>query len=266
VIAVIAVVLAIVAGTGVYLYTSGADARAKENVELVQALVATQDIARGTTGDEALEEGLIEERDVPREALPPDQLKNADAVAGKVAGSAIASGQFIVQDSFTTNGKGGAFSSALTEGRQAIAVQLDPKQAVAGRVVEGDMVNVIVVAKVRKDPEAPFDPASPDNVAVFSVQNAKVLAVGQSTSGDGATAPTTDDTSVDGDTAQVATDRSLVTLEVSAADAQRIALATVTNAAGVYLTLVGPGYTPENLPYVGDIVPPGLTETMNHAY
>jgi Flp pilus assembly protein CpaB len=265
VIAVIAVVLAIVAGTGVYLYTSGADARAKENVELVQALVATQDIARGTTGDEALSEGLIEERDVPREAVPPNQLENADAVAGKVAGSAIASGQFIVKDSFTTNGKGGAFSSALSEDRQAISVQLDPKQAVAGRVVEGDLVNVIVVSKVRKDPEAPFDPASPDNVAVFSVQNAKVLAVGQSTTGDGATAPA-DDTTADGDTAQVATDRSLVTLEVSAADAQRIALATVTNAAGVYLTLVGPGYTPENLPYVGDVVTPSPTDTLNHVY
>ena len=239
VIAVIAVVLAVLAGTGVYLYTSSADARAKEDVEMVQALVATQNIARGTTGDDALSQGLIEKKDVPRGALPPGQVKNPDSVQGKVASSEISSGQFIVADSFTSGGKGGAFSSGLPKDKQAISVQLDPKQAVAGRIVEGDLVNVIVVGKVRKDPQAPFDAATPDNVAMFAVQNAKVLAVGQAVAADGTTTSTEPDNS--GNNSQVATDRSLVTLEVDAADAQRIALATVTNSAGVWLTLGGPG-------------------------
>ena len=251
VIAVIAVVLAVIAGTGVYLYTSSADARAKSDVEMVQTLVATQNIARGTQGDQALSQGLIEKKDVPRGALPPGRVRNPDSVKGKVAVSEIASGQFIVADSFSTAGKGGAVSGTLPKDRQAISVQLDPKQAVAGRIVEGDLVNVIVVAKVRKDPQAPFDPATPDNVSMFAVQNAKVLGVGQAVGTDGTTTSTTTP-STNSNTSEVATDRSLVTLEVSAADAQRIALATVTNSAGVWLTLVGPGYTAQNLPYVGD--------------
>jgi Flp pilus assembly protein CpaB len=265
VIAVIAVVLAVLAGTGVYLYTSSADARAKEDVEMVQAVVATQNIARGTTGDQALSEGLIEKKDVPRGALPPGRVKNPDSVEGKIASGEIASGQFIVEDSFTSAGKGGAFSSGLGKDRQAISVQLDPKQAVAGRIVEGDLVNVIVVGKVRKDPSAPFDAATPDNVSMFAVQNAKVLAVGQAVEGDGTTTSTT---TPDGnsDTTQVATDRSLVTLEVDAADAQRIALATVTNSAGVWLTLVGPGYTAQNLPYVGDNITTNPVLPFNNPY
>jgi Flp pilus assembly protein CpaB len=263
VIAVIAVVLAVLAGTGVYLYTSSADARAKEDVEMIQALVATQNIARGTQGDQALSEGLIEKKDVPRSALPPGRVKNPNSVKGKVAGTEIASGQFIVAESFTTNGKGGAFSSGLPKDRQAISVQLDPKQAVAGRIVEGDLVNVIVVGKVRKDPQAPFDPAVPDNVSMFAVQNAKVLAVGQAVEADGTTTDTTDESTNTGD---VATDRSLVTLEVDAADAQRIALATVTNSAGVWLTLVGPGYTAGDLPYVGDNVTANAILPFNNQY
>lgn len=264
VIAVIAVVLAVLAGTGVYLYTSSADARAKSDVEMVQALVATQIIARGTQGDQALSQGLIEKRDVPRSALPPGRVKNPDSVKGRVAGAEIASGQFIVADSFTTAGKGGAFSSGLGKDRQAISVQLDPKQAVAGRIVEGDLVNVIVVGKVRKDPQAPFDPNTPDNVSMFAVQNAKVLAIGQSVEGDGTTTSTT--TPDNSNTGQVATDRSLVTLEVDAADAQRIALATVTNSAGVWLTLVGPGYTAGDLPYVGDNVTNNPILPFNNKY
>jgi len=263
VIAVIAVLLAVLAGTGVYMYTSSADARAKEDVEMVQALVATQNIARGTQGDEALSQGLIEKKDVPRGALPPGRVKNPDSVEGKIAGAEIASGQFIVADSFTSAGKGGAFSSGLGKDRQAISVQLDPKQAVAGRIVEGDLVNVIVVGKVRKDASAPFDPNTPDNVAMFAVQNAKVLAVGQAVAADGTTTGTTDDAT---NTGEVATDRSLVTLEVDAADAQRIALATVTNSAGVWLTLVGPGYTAGNLPYVGDNITTNPVLPFNNAY
>jgi Flp pilus assembly protein CpaB len=266
VIAVIAVVLAVLAGTGVYLYTSSADARAKEDVEMVQAVVATQNIARGTEGDQALSEGLIEKKDVPRSALPPGRVKNPDSVQGKIASGEIASGQFIVKDSFTAAGKGGAFSSGLGKDRQAISVQLDPKQAVAGRIVEGDLVNVIVVGKVRKDPSAPFDAAVPDNLAMFAVQNAKVLAVGQAVAADGTTTATTDTTNGNADTSQVATDRSLVTLEVDAADAQRIALASVTNSAGVWLTLVGPGYTAQDLPFVGDNVTNNPALSFNNPY
>ena len=45
-----AIVLAAVAGIGVYMYASGADKRAQDKAPFVDALVADSDIAKGTTG------------------------------------------------------------------------------------------------------------------------------------------------------------------------------------------------------------------------
>ena len=44
-----AIVLAAVAGIGVYMYASNADKRAQQDARFVEALVATSDIAKGTT-------------------------------------------------------------------------------------------------------------------------------------------------------------------------------------------------------------------------
>ena len=54
-----AIVLAAVAGIGVYMYASKADERAADDAGFVRALVATADIAKGTTGTEALQAGLV---------------------------------------------------------------------------------------------------------------------------------------------------------------------------------------------------------------
>ena len=53
-----AIVLALVAGIGVYMYASGADKRAQDNASFVDAYVANADIAKGTTGAEVLQAGL----------------------------------------------------------------------------------------------------------------------------------------------------------------------------------------------------------------
>ena len=54
-----AIVLAVAASLGVYLYVSGADKRAEDKVQLVDAYVASSDIPKGTTGDTALADGLL---------------------------------------------------------------------------------------------------------------------------------------------------------------------------------------------------------------
>ena len=51
-----AILLAAVAGLGVYFYTSGADNRAESKVQTVEAFVAVRDIPKGMTGAAALAE------------------------------------------------------------------------------------------------------------------------------------------------------------------------------------------------------------------
>ena len=70
VIAVAAVLLAAVAGISVYLYVSGADRRAEEKVQLVDALVAARDIPKGTSGASALADGSIVASKVLRGSVP----------------------------------------------------------------------------------------------------------------------------------------------------------------------------------------------------
>jgi pilus assembly protein CpaB len=252
-IAVIAVVLAAAAGVGAWSYVSGADQRAEDKAKLVEAYVAKQDIAKGTSGDQVVGSDLLEKRAVPSAAVPSAAVRNSATLKGKVTAAAISAGQFIVADQFVAPGQGGGgVGGALATGKQAITVSVDQAHGVAGFVNPDDHVNVIVTAKLRKDPQAPFSPSQPDNIAAFMVQNVKVLAVGQQSdapaNGNGKTTSTTQ--------ASSDTNRGLVTLEVDAGDAERLAFAQQNYQ--IYLTLVPPSYTPQNVPSVGDtaVVPP----------
>lgn len=247
-IAVAAAVLAVAAGVGAWAYVSGADQRAQDRAKLVEAYVARQNIAKGTSGDQVVSAGLLQIRRVPREALPPAAVKNSSTIKGKVSVAAITAGQFVVSDQFVAPGRsGGGIGGTLPDGKQAITISVDDAHGVAGFITPDDHVNVIVAAKVRKDPQAKFDPMAPDNIAAFMVQNVQVLAVGQQ-------AQSTSDKS--GDSANQQKNRGLVTLAVDGQDAERLAFAQQNYA--IYLTLVPPSYAPQNVPSVGDTaqVPP----------
>jgi pilus assembly protein CpaB len=250
-IAVAAAVLAVVAGVGAWMYVSGADQRAQDRAKLVEAYVARQDIAKGTSGDQVVSAGLLATRRVPRESVPPAALKNSSVIKGKVALSGIAAGQFVVSEQFVAPGRsGGGIGGTLPNGKQAITISVDDAHGVAGFITPDDYVNVIVAAKVRKDPQAKFDANVPDNIAVFMVQKVQVLAVGQQ-----AEQPTDNSSDKTTTANDRKANRGLVTLAVDAVDAQRLAFAQQNYA--IYLTLVPPSYTPENVPSVGDsaIVP-----------
>ena len=84
-----AIVLALVAGIGVYVYASGADKRAAENAGFVDALVATSDIAKGTTGEEVLQAGLVKTAKVARSSVPSSIITNPNDLVGKVTVGAV---------------------------------------------------------------------------------------------------------------------------------------------------------------------------------
>jgi pilus assembly protein CpaB len=246
-IAVAAVVLAAAAGVGAWSYVSGADQRAQDKAKLVEAYVARQDIAKGTSGDQVLSAGLLSKRRVPREAVPPAALLNSSVIKGKVALGTIAAGQFVVMEQFVAPGSsGGGIGGTLPNGKQAITISVDEAHGVAGFITPDDHVNVIVAAKLRKDPQSKFDPNLPDNIAAFMVQNVQVLAVGQQSE-----QPATNSSkSGDATANQQRANRGLVTLAVDPQDAERLAFAQQNYA--MYLTLVPPSYTPGNVPSVGD--------------
>ena len=81
-----AIVLALVAGIGVYMYASGADKRAEDKASFVSAYVANADIAKGTTGDELVQAGLVSQEKVAKGSVPPGIVSSNSYAAEKPTG------------------------------------------------------------------------------------------------------------------------------------------------------------------------------------
>ncbi len=141
-----AVVLAVVAGFGVFSYAAGADARARAGVDTVDAFVAAADIPKGTTGAEALDAGLVVAARVLRGSVPPAAVTDARVLRDQVAASTIQARQFITAASFVAPAEGGGGTLAATLGTSdhvAVTVEVDAARAVANQIAPGDRVDLI---------------------------------------------------------------------------------------------------------------------------
>src|SRR5690242_11573054 len=87
--AVAAVVLAAAASVLAYTYLTQADARAQDKTELVPALVARNDIPKGTPGKTAVDQNLFEVKQVPRNVLPEGSMSDNNGLSGLVASAQI---------------------------------------------------------------------------------------------------------------------------------------------------------------------------------
>lgn len=226
-----AIVLALVAGIGVYMYASGADKRAQDNASFVDALVANSDIAKGTTGAEVIQAGLVNQEKVARGSLPASVITNIDDLTNRIAAGPINAKQFITQGSWvsTENGVGGVFSQSIAaENLVAVTVTVDADHGVANQIAPGDHVNI---ATTTTDTNGNAQTA-------YLMNNVKVLAVGASTvqpvpvsaapAADGSTPPQTS---------------GVLTFEVSQADALRVISAN-SGSSKIYLVLLPPAATP----------------------
>jgi Flp pilus assembly protein CpaB len=220
-----AIVLAAVAGIGVYMYASNADERAANDAGFVQALVATADIAKGTTGQEALQAGLVKFERVARNSVPPAIVTDENALQNRVAAGRIDAKQFITDQTFkdASDGAGGIFSEAIaTDKLVAVTVNVDAQRGVANQIAPGDHVDI---ATTTQD-------VSGNPTTGYLLRDVKVLAVGSSTvlqqnaaTGGAAGAPL----EVSG----------LLTFEVTSDDALRVIQAN-SGGTGLYLVLLPP--------------------------
>jgi pilus assembly protein CpaB len=229
-----AIVLALVAGIGVYMYASGADKRAQENASFVNAYVANADIAKGTTGPELVQAGLITQEKVAKGSVPPGIITNLNDLAEMMTAGPISTKQFITGGSFVSakDGGGGLFSSSIaSENLVAVTVTVDADHGVANQITPGDHVNMATTT-------------TDDNgqaVTEYMLTNVKVLAVGSNTAVTPAAAPAADST--DAAAAPAPQNSGVLTFEVSQADALRI-IAANSGASKLYLVLLPPTLTP----------------------
>jgi pilus assembly protein CpaB len=237
--AVVAVVLAAAASVLAYTYLTQADARAQDKTELVPALVARNVIPKGTPGQAAIDENLLETKRVPRDVLPDAVLTSDQGIGDLVASAAIAKGQFVVRDSFVAPSQVDGFSTAVKDGKQAVSLSVDPTHGVAGFIQPNDSINMLVTMEI----EDRVDDAGAFTTTAFVIPGLRVLAVGTTTTNTPAAEPQTDadgDGTPDATAAPVAIEQGLITVEATPRQAAQIAHAM--NAGTIMLTLNPPDF------------------------
>jgi pilus assembly protein CpaB len=223
-----AIVLALVAGIGVYMYASGADKRAQDNASFVNAYVANADIAKGTTGAEVLQAGLVDKEKVAKGSLPPSAITSLDQLNGKVLSGPVNAKQFITTGTFVSadSGLGSAFANQIkSDNLVAVTVTVDADRGVANQIAPGDHVN-IASKTVGGD--------GTSGAYTYILGHVKVLAVGASVAAQQATSA---GTSADG-SPPPPTNSGVLTFEVT--QDQALQIINANSGGGIYLVLLAP--------------------------
>jgi pilus assembly protein CpaB len=179
IIIIVALVIAAVAAVANVLYLNSVQDRANGHAKLLRVFVVSRDIAKGTTGDNAIGGGLIKSGTIPEQFRPATALANIGEVRGKVALTALAAGQVVVDGQFVEPVAAQVtFSQRIPAGQVAVSISLDSLHAVDNLLVPGDKVDMIVPCSPTK-PVAPSAGAiGPTGVETFFWQNVTILAIG----------------------------------------------------------------------------------------
>jgi len=210
---VLLVVAAIIAALGtllVFLYVRGADDRANEKYHAVQVLKAVKQIDPGETVAAAQTAGKIQLGSIGVGDKLPDALTDLAPLNGQLAKTTIFPGEQITAGKFGTTP---AASNALTvpDGKIAVSINLTDTARVAGFVNPGDKVAIFMNST---------GGAGLGSFTRLLLPEVEVIAVGTTT----VVSTTTTDATGAQKTEQLP--RTLFTLGVSQADAQKILFAT----------------------------------------
>jgi pilus assembly protein CpaB len=222
-----AVVLAAVATFALISYVQGARDKVEEKENPVTVYVAKQLIPQGVSGDAAIKQALIAPETVPAKLRPDDAITSLDQIKGSVAAVNIQARETILASRFVAPGQVGA-GLPIPENRVAMAIEVDVPPGVAGFVRQGDHVGVIGDLKVPATGGGSSSTATEQRTK-FIVQNVEVLAVGQRV-------VTTADNGSQQASSQQTTNKVLITIAVTPAEAERLVFAVLEGK--VYFTLV----------------------------
>jgi pilus assembly protein CpaB len=239
-----AALVGVIAAYALFTYVGGIEDEANDNAERVEIFKIVQDIPKGTFGDEAFLQGYIESDVIAKEYRPATAITDPSQIDGLVAISDLPANQVVVSNQFVSQAESlSTFSSLLKNNEVAVTISTDQIRGVAGLLVPGDFVNLLVTtSETAAEEGGGADSAG----SVFSqparvlFQKVQILAVGQTRKLEpGETAAT----NADG-TPAAAASSGLITFVVPAAAAQQI---TSVEGASFYLTLVAKDYQPTAL-------------------
>lgn len=141
-----------------------------------RVLVATGDVAAGTTGEDLVARGLVESRTFEPGQIAPGAVTSTALLANQTVAVDIAKGSQVTSAALRASQVRGA-SVVIPEGKQGVAVQLAFVSGVGGYVGAGDRINVYSVVKNGvADPNDPGNAPCNPRVHLF-LSNVEVLDV-----------------------------------------------------------------------------------------
>lgn len=182
-------------------------------VDVARIVVAKNELKYGTV----LTADLVQEIDWPANAIPNGAFRTVDELIGdgkRTVLSAFAANEPILPTKLSGKDGRAALSNMLSPGMRAVTVRVDDITGVAGFVTAGDRVDVVLTRNKNETQTVTSEEGSTEKVtsemaSEVILQNVKVLTLDQNA----------DESNT---TAQVA---KAVTVEVTSADAQKVALA-----------------------------------------
>lgn len=151
----VGIVIALLVAATVYLALQASGLTKEPTVENRNVVVATQDIP----ARKAVEEGDVEVRSVPADPTNATAFSSLDQVLGRVAGVPIAEGQLMTLNMLASTTEGQTFS-ILEPGQEfdptmpdwrALSISVGDSAAVAGTIVPGQIVDLIVTMPVNPE-------------------------------------------------------------------------------------------------------------------
>lgn len=201
-----AAVLAVAGSFLLIAHTNGAEQRAFAGVQTSEVLIISAAVPAGTPADVVLQSATRQE--VPAKALPADAVSDPAAISGLVTTVDLVPGEQLLSTRFrdpaTTENPG---NIAVPAGMQEVSILLEPQRAVGGRLKAGDTVGAYVSlgAGITKPPA---------DVTHLTLHQVLVTAV-QGT-------PAAAEDSSSGASQAAASENVMVTLALTAADAEKI--------------------------------------------
>ncbi len=232
----------------IFNYVGGVEDQANEGAERVDVFVVRKDVPKGLPGEQARDEGYIVQDKIPREFLPASAIRSLDQIDGRVALNNLAANQVLVDGMFVDPAQAQiGFSARIPDNMVAVTVSIDQVRGVAGLLVPGDKVDLLVASQLQDEGDIVGVPAMAQSRFVY--HSVEILAIGQTATpqpGENITAAGTEGESTDDTAAATAIENSgLITFLVPPEAAQLI---TALDPSTLYLTLVGPDYEPAPIP------------------
>lgn len=119
----------------------------------------------------------------PASAVPPGYAVSMEAVVGRGVITTVAANEPLLAQKMSTPEEGGGLSIVIPEGMRAVSVKVDEVISVAGFVVPGTRVDVLVTLSATSDAD--------DTATRVILQNVQVLAAGQTIQRDAEGTPQT---------------------------------------------------------------------------